>query len=215
MRHFNIRSNWIGLLMIALALSAAACSGPAGDAPDATVEEAVEIDRSTVATNGIPYTLSADSRIDFVGAKVTGTHDGGFKTFSGTIMLVDNDPALSSIELNIDATSLWTDTEKLTGHLKSADFFDVETHPTATFTSTAIVANDHGGFDITGNLNLHGVEKSITFPATIVLEDGKMTTMAEFAIQRFDFDIVYAGMADNLIKDEVLIRFNLIATPAT
>ena len=215
MKRFNIRSNGFALLFITLALMAAACSGPAGDAPDAAVEEAVEIDRSQAAANGISYILHADSRIEFIGAKVTGTHDGGFESFSGAIMLVDNDPTHSSIELNIDAASVWSDAEKLTEHLKSSDFFDVETYPTATFTSTTIVANDHGSFDVTGNLNLHGVEKSITFPAMIMLEEGKLTTSAEFAIKRFDFDIVFKGMADNLIKDEVLIRFNLIATPAT
>jgi len=117
------------------------------------------------------------------------------------------------VHLEIDTTTLWADNEKLTGHLKNPDFFDVQAHPTAEFTSTEIVPAEQG-YTITGNLNLHGVTKSISFPATIHIEDGQITTQAEFSIMRFDFDIKYAGMADDLIRDEVVIQFDVTATPA-
>ncbi|MDH3628926.1 MAG: YceI family protein [Acidobacteriota bacterium] len=204
-----------GLTM--LVLSGVGCSNPASNAPDAEVGDAVSVSDSNrgEAPTGFTYVIDETSTIEFVGAKVTGIHDGGFDSFDGSIKLIADDPTQSSIELNIDATSIWTDNEKLTGHLKSPDFFEVETYPTAVFQSTSIVAAEDGGFDVTGNLNLHGVEKSITFPATIVLGHGTVTATAEFSIKRFDFGIVYPGAKDNLIKDEVLIRFNLTATPAT
>jgi polyisoprenoid-binding protein YceI len=64
---------------------------------------------------------------------------------------------------------------------------------------------------VTGNLDLHGVKKSITFPATIKVEGDTVEVSAEFAINRKDFGIVYAGMPDDLIKDDVLMKVKLKA----
>ena len=62
---------------------------------------------------------------------------------------------------------------------------------------------------MTGNFNLHGVEKSISFPAEIEIADGNITVGASFAIKRFDFGIVYPGLAEDLIRDEVAITLDL------
>ncbi len=56
--------------------------------------------------------------------------------------------------------------------------------------------------------------KQIKFPATIQVEGDRVTVQAEFFIQRFDFDIVYPGKADDLIRDEVVIKIDLVAVPA-
>ncbi len=109
----------------------------------------------------------------------------------------------------IDTTSIWADNERLTGHLKSADFFDVEKHPKATFESTAIAANDDGTYTLTGNLELRGITKQISFPATIEIDDNGFSATAEFALNRMDFDIKYPGKPDDLIRDEVLIKLDL------
>lgn len=160
------------------------------------------------------YTFSQQgSQIGFVGAKITGKHDGSFGQFSGQIDLVDNDITRSRVTVVVQAASLAADDDKLTGHLKTADFFDVQRFPTVTFASTAIVAEDAsaGKHRVTGNLELHGVTKSITFPATIRTEPGKVVVQSEFGINRKDFGIVYPGKPDDLIKDEVLVKLNLVA----
>ena len=108
---------------------------------------------------------------------------------------------------------MWSDDDNLTGHLKSEDFFDAPNFPTATFNSTAIEAAETG-YSVTGNLNLHGVEKSITFPAEITVDNGHVMVAAEFSIKRFDFGIEYTGPSDNLIRDEVVISLNLHAGAA-
>jgi len=64
---------------------------------------------------------------------------------------------------------------------------------------------------VTGNLELHGVTKSITFPATITVQGDTVAVKAEFAINRKDFGIVYPGKPDDLIKDDVLLRLNISA----
>jgi len=127
------------------------------------------------------------------------------------VQLVGNDPTKSQVTAEIDTASLFADQEKLTGHLKSGDFFDVEKHPKARFTSTSIKTGGENGAShtVTGNLELHGVTKSISFPANIKTADGSVDVDAEFAINRKDFGLVYPGKPDDLIKDEVLIKLQI------
>ncbi len=198
------------LLFAFLALVAVGCADPAADAPDAVVQEpaaapAPAADETATAA----YGLSEDSTIGFVGSKVTGSHEGGFKSFSGKVSVTGASAEGSSVEVTIDATSLWADNEKLAGHLKSADFFDVETHPTASFQSAGITANEDGTHTLTGNLDLHGVTKQISFPANVEVDDHGFSATAEFSINRMDFEIKYPGKPDDLIRDEVLIKLDL------
>lgn len=191
-------------------IGALGCADPTDGKPEAVVGDVQH--EAASSDEGQKWVFDAESTIGFVGSKVTGSHDGGFTVFTGAIMLVDNDPTRSSVHVDIDTTSLWANNEKLTGHLKSADFFDVESNPTASFDSTAIVA-EGDGYSITGNLDLHGVSKSIAFPAMIAIGDVSTTVSAEFSIKRFDFDIAYKGAADDLIRDDVLIKLSLVASP--
>ena len=109
-----------------------------------------------------------NSKIEFVGSKVTGKHNGSFQDFSGQIDYTGN-PETSRVNITIKADSITTDTPDLTKHLKTADFFDVAKFPEATFVSTAIKAGGENGatHTVTGNLTMHGVTKAVTFPATI------------------------------------------------
>jgi len=152
------------------------------------------------------------SKIEFVGAKVTRKHPGSFGGFTGAITLVDGDPKKSSVKVDIDTRTLGVDEPKLTNHLKTPDFFDVQKFPKATFTSTSIQsAGSADAFAVTGNLELHGVSKSITFPAAIKVNPNAVDAYAEFAINRKDFGIVYPGMPDDIIKDDVLIKLSIHA----
>ncbi len=201
-------------LVLALALSG--CANPADDVPAADVAQ----EAAAPAPDAVPspsqtrvFEVAEGSTISFVGSKITGSHDGGFHGFEGTVTLVDGDPEKSSVNLSIDTTTIWTDSERLTGHLKSPDFFEVETYPSATFTSTAI-ARTEDGYRVTGNLTLHGTTKSISFPATIEAGPDRVTAKAEFSLKRFDFNIVYPGKPDDLIRDEVVVRLDIVALPA-
>ncbi len=164
-------------------------------------------------TQGTKLPLTPEnSKIEFTGSKVTGKHDGGFKQFSGFIDLVNNKAEESKVSVDIEVSSVYTDSDGLTDHLKTVDFFDVEKYPKAIFTSTKIVADAAKGadnFTVTGDFDLHGQKKSITFPAKITVGDADVAVDAEFSINRKDFGIVYAGKTDDLIRDDVVIRFNL------
>lgn len=158
---------------------------------------------------------TAGSSVGFTGAKVTGSHNGTFGAFSGTIDLDAARVENSRVSVDVDTTSISTDTPRLTEHLKSADFFDVARFPHATFTSTAIAPGGAGGtHTVTGNLSLHGQVRSVSFPATITVTPGEVSATAEFVINRREYGIVYAGMPDNLIRDDVALHLALRAPRA-
>ena len=84
---------------------------------------------------------------------------GQFETFSGTITVApDGTP---SVHAEIDVTSLNTGNEQRDGHIKSADFFDVEHYPVATFASTSVRANGEA-YLLDGNLTIKGVTKPVS-----------------------------------------------------
>ena len=194
-------------------LTVVACDNdPAKGAPKVEATAAQPV--SAPATGAVKYVFDATgSKVEFTGAKVSGKHDGSFGTLSGTVELVDGDPTKSSVSVDIDVSSMKIEPAKLADHLKSKDFFEVETYPKAKFTSTAVKAGGSDGatHTVTGNLELHGQTKSITFPATIRADGEGVTVKANFAINRKDFGIVYPGMPDDLIKDDVLIRLDIAA----
>jgi polyisoprenoid-binding protein YceI len=200
------------LTSLALSLPLSGCNtDPAKDKVKATVSEPAPAAAAQPQTGGAYAFSSSDSKLELVGAKVTKKHDGGFRQFSGNIRLPDGKPEQGSVTAEIDMGSIWTDADKLTQHLKSADFFDVEKFPKARFTSTAVKPGGEKGatHTVTGNLELHGVTKSISFPANIREKDGAVEVDAEFAINRKDFGIVYPGAPDDLIKDDVLIKLQI------
>lgn len=202
-----------------LALALVACdNNPSKGKAQASASEAVVAAPNAAPASAVKYTFSnADSKLDFVGAKVTRKHDGSFQSFNGTVNLVDNNPEKSSVTVDIDVASLKADEEKLTNHLKTPDLLDVAKFPKAKFTSTSIKAGGANGatHTVTGNLELHGVTKSITFPATIKSSGDAVDVDAEFAINRKDFGIVYPGMPDDLIKDDVLLKLHVHAKKAS
>ncbi len=73
-----------------------------------------------------------------------------------------DDPAASSVSVTIDAASIDSGVEEFDGHLRSADFFDVENHPTITFVSTALDATGDNEGTVTGDLTIKGITKPVT-----------------------------------------------------
>lgn len=208
------------ILLAATLLAVAGCKSELDGKPVAKVAEA-KGEPAKPATDAKPEaaarTLKSDpaaSSIGFVGSKLTGDHTGSFKTFTGEATVEGTTP--KSVRFTIETGSVESDDEKLTGHLKSPDFFDVEKYPKAEFVSTAITAKTAAGgatHEVTGDLDLHGQKKSITFPATITVDERSAKGTAEFKINRKDFQIVYPGMPDDLIKDEVLLKLSLSFVP--
>jgi polyisoprenoid-binding protein YceI len=194
-----------------LAISLVSCENPADKTTDATVKEAVA--KTNDNAGGTKYIFTPESKIEFTGSKVTGKHDGGFKTFTGHFTVKDGTPVGNDHRVGIDMNSTWSDSDKLTDHLKNADFFNVEKFPETTFDVTELKKESDTAYTISGNFKLHGVEKNISFPATVSQDGETVKIAATFDIKRKDFGIVYEGKADDLIRDEVVIRLDLVAKP--
>ncbi len=210
-----------GSALFVSALLLAGCNtDPGKGKAHATVAEAASVAAPlapAAPTGSVRYVFSNDgSKLGFVGAKVTAKHEGSFSKFNGTVQIPDGDASKGQVSFEVETASVVIDPEKLAGHLKSADFLDVEKIPKATFTSTAVKAGGENGatHTITGNLSLHGVTKAISFPATVKASPDSVDVDAEFAINRKDFAIVYAGKADDLIRDDVLIQLKIRAKKA-
>lgn len=206
----------VSALTFALSLtSVAACKSEIDDKPKAKVEDAgkpeqkpetdtkAEVQTLTLAEQG--------SSIGFIGAKVTGDHKGSFSKFEGTATIEGGKP--TSIVIVVEINSLSSDDEQLTGHLLSGDFFEVEQHPKAKFTSLSITekSGEAGAtHEVAGNLELKGQAKKVTFPATLHVMDGSLHGKASFSIDRKQWGITYAGKADDLIKDDVALELELM-----
>lgn len=215
------------ILILALALFAA-CQSEVDTQPAAEVAETTATATDTAAastdttgtapTPGAPTSnvVKEKSSIRWVGAKVTRDHNGSFKNFDGYIQYQGAQP--SRIAFEIDLNSIESDEEKLTAHLKSPDFFDVAKFPKATFVSSSIEpaaagAPDGATHTVRGTLDLHGVKKEVAFPVTAKQTADGVRTTSNFTINRHDWGISYRGMADDLIKDNVLMKLDLVFPP--
>jgi polyisoprenoid-binding protein YceI len=196
------------LLLVFCFVLLSACANPADNAPKAVVS-APSAPAVQLPAKGTRVAFAAEnSSIDFIGSKVTGIENCSFKKFTGSIDLVEGKPAESSVNVDIDLSSVEAKIGKLTEHLKSADFFDVAKFPKATFTSSEVKVGGEKGatHTVTGTLDLHGVKKTLTFPATIKVEADAVSVASEFSVNRKDFGLVYPGKADDLIRDEVMLK---------
>lgn len=189
-----------------------ACRDPARDKPKAEVGGPVASAMTPTPANAERLTVAPqNSSIAFTASKVTRSHQGKFNSFSGSADLVGGRAEGSKITIDVDLASVQVDVDKLTQHLKSADFFDVGRYPKAHFESSSITAGGASGatHTVSGALDLHGVKKTITFPATITVRDDAVVVKSEFSINRKDFGIVYPGAPDDLIRDDVLLKVDL------
>jgi len=203
------------LTVAAGALVLSSCvSNPEGKKAETT--DSVE----TTAAAGEGTTLAVDteaSEVVWTGRKVSGQHHGTVDIKSGSLTV--NDGQITGGNFVIDLTTI-TDQDlegeykgKLEGHLKSADFFDVENHPEATFEITGVEQGAEGGLvKVSGNLTLRSISKNITFDANVQeATDTSVKATADFNIAREDWGITYSGKADDLISKEINLKVTLVA----
>ena len=109
---------------------------------------------------------------------------GSFKTFSGAVVVAED--GTPSVSATIDVTSIDTRNEQRDAHVRSADFFDADNHPTATFVSTA-VRPDGDDYIVDGDFTLKGVTK----PVSLKLEyNGVNAGMGQGPVAGFEASVV-------------------------
>ena len=184
---------------------------------------------STTAT-GIPGYVAGIWNIDPVHSEVgfsvrhmmVSKVRGRFNTFSGQLV-TGEDPLHSSVTAEIDLASIITGNEQRDNHIRSADFFEVETYPTMTYRSTG-VRLDGGDYVLDGELTLKGVTKSV--PLTLELNgfgpDAYGGTRAGFTatgeINRKDFNVNFDAPMQNggvVVSDKITLQLEIEAVLAT
>ena len=186
---------------------------------------AVSEEKEVAKTENIINTYKAnvaESVVTWKGTKPTGAHNGVVTLEKGTLEIENG--AVKSGEFVIDMNTIVCEDleagkgkEDLEGHLKNADFFDVEKFPTAKFEVSSSEVKD-GKVHVTGNLTLRDVTKSITIPATITETEDAVTFKSDvFSIDRTDFGVTYksqkidAALKDKFIHDLMEISFDVKA----
>ncbi|CAH0231788.1 MULTISPECIES: YceI family protein [Chryseobacterium] len=147
------------------------------------------------------------------------SHDGTVKVKSGDMVMKGNQLVGGSFVLDmtsINATDLSGEyQQKLNGHLKNGDFFEVEKFPTASFKITGIKKNNDKIYSslVTGNLTVKGKTNPVTFPAKISYSKGVVSLVSnKFSFDRQKFDVAYKStMQDVFVKDDIDMQVKVTA----
>ncbi|MCB0628493.1 MAG: YceI family protein [Saprospiraceae bacterium] len=217
-----IATVFMSMLMVACA------EAPEGQKVEA--EDAVSVESTEASDDAMVYMVDTDaSVINWVGSKPGGEHMGTVKVSTGEL-LVENDELVGGnfvLDMNSIANKDLAGTDKqakLEGHLKTGDFFEVETYPTATFAITSVepaTDNPDANYNLTGNLTMKGVTKSVTVPAKVeITENGVMASTPKFTINRTEWGVNFkSGLLgapkDEAIHDEIGLQIDLKSAPQT
>lgn len=212
------------VFVLFLSLGFVACKNEKKAETQDTVTAVENVKKETIGVEAGTYVANVETSVlNWKGSKPTGTHHGTVAIKDGSFVVADG--ALTGGTFNFDMGTITVldipaDNNmngKLTGHLKSGDFFDVENNPTATFVITSV--DQTGGMAITGDLTVKGITQSITFPAEVAATDaGVVMKGAPFMIDRTKFGIEYKSksifddLKDKFIDDEFEVSFEVNAS---
>lgn len=171
----------------------------------------------------------ADSKVNWIGKKPTGEHTGFVKLASGDILAENNEIKGGSFVIDLKSivdVDLKDEgmNQKLVGHLKSADFFDVEKYPTARFVITKVTKIQGAAagaakstHKIEGDLTMKNITKKVSFDASINTLNGKLTaSSAPFTIDRTQWGVnyqsksIFAELKDQFIYDDITLNIDLV-----
>jgi len=163
----------------------------------------------------------AHTRIGFVArhAMVTKVR-GAFNELAGTAVIDGADPAKSSVKVTVEVASIDTRNSMRDDHLRTNDFLDVAQFPQLSFVSTAIAQVGDEQFEVTGDLTIKGVTKSITIPlefqgaATDPFGNERIGFEGSTSLKRSDFGITYNAALETggvLVSDKIVLEFEISA----
>ena len=173
---------------------------------------------------------TADSKVNWIGKKVGGEHNGYVKLSGGEIIVDKNEITGGSFTIDFNSiVNLDLKDEgmngRLVGHLKSADFFDVAKYPTGTFVITKVskakapaAGAARATHTLEGNLTIKGIAKKISFDASINLLNGKLSASAgPFTLDRTQWGVnyqsksIFAELKDQFIYDDMTLSIELVS----
>jgi len=205
----------LALIGVSTFLLASCVSNPEGERAATTdaIETSAISDGTTLAID------TAASQVIWHANKVSKEHFGEVSLTSGNIN-VSNEGKIIGGNFIIDMNTIEVQDlepgdsrDRLAGHLKNEDFFDVVKYPTATFEITSVTEGSTASdLTIAGNLTMHGVTKNITFNAKVTESTpASVVADADFNVAREDWGVNYQGKADDLISKEFNLKIKIVA----
>ena len=168
-----------------------------------------------------PATYKVDpshSAVSFTVRHFVSNVPGRFREFEGVIKHDKQKPEASSVNFTVQAASIDTDNNDRDEHLRGADFFDVQKHPTLSFASTSVKAKDANNLEVTGDLTMHGVTKRVTIPVEFLgsvkgPRGEKAGFETSFTVNRKDYGIVWNRVLDAgpVLGDDVKVTISIEA----
>jgi len=158
-----------------------------------------------------------NSTISWKGYKPTGSHNGTITLQSGSLEMEDGEVIGGSFTADMATIKDADGSARLEGHLKSKDFFEVETFATATFKITNVEIGEGEEATITGDLTIKGITKEISFTAEVSETDAEVTLMSTvFQINRADFNVKYQSktffnnLKERFINDDFDLQVTIV-----
>lgn len=171
---------------------------------------------TTAITTGTWVLDPTHTEIGFTVRHIMSKVRGKFETFEGSLVTAGNITD-STVSVSVDLSSINTGTSDRDNHLRSGDFFDVETHPKMTFTTSGVTRKDDTNFLVDGELSIKGVAKPFTL-AVEFLGEGKdpwggtrvgVEATGEISRKEFGIDFNIPLEGDKLvIGDKISITIN-------
>jgi len=229
----KLNSLW---LVAILAFAFTTCTNAPESDEAKTSEAKTESDSATGEALKVDTTAS---KVEWVATKVSGYHTGTVHVKNGELQVKDGNITGGSFTLDMTSIAVTgpkgsdpAGNAKLLGHLKSPDFFEVDKNPDATFVITGVQPFTGAVQDtadprqeeineykvpnpthtVSGNLTIKGVAKNIEFPARITVTGNSADAIAKFNIDRTQWNIVYPGKPDDLIRNDIHLGIALKAT---
>jgi polyisoprenoid-binding protein YceI len=209
-----MRRNVLYLFTImALSIALIGCKKKADEAKTSEAENA-----STAQVTSAKYMANpAESVIEWKGYKPTGSHIGTIMVESGVFSVNDGKIESGSFLIDMNSIKESEGSERLEGHLKSADFFEVEKYANSAFEVTGLEEVD-GIMLLSGNLTMKEKKNNVTFPVTISSDGDNFTLTSDtFTIDRSKWDVkfksksFFSDLGDNFINDDIELKITLKA----
>lgn len=219
----------LAFLLAACPASAPATTSDSGSAPAADEATPAPADEASAETSDsadeATYVVdTAASTITWRGEKpLQYGHTGTVNIAEGQMTFAGNQ--LTGSSFTIDMTSIenedlsGSDKADLEGHLKSDDFFGVETYPTATLViKSAEPTETDGQYNVVADLTMKDITNEITFVTDVTVGDGTLSAAAEITVDRAQFDVRFGSgsffdnLGDKLISDEIQLTISLLAS---
>ena len=200
-------------MIVATGIALVGCKNKTEEATTTNTETAMVAEHDAVT-----YDVNLEeSTIEWQGFKPTGSHKGTINITSGSFTINEGSIQGGSFVIDMNSIKESEGSARLEGHLKSADFFEVENYPNANFEITGLEEKD-GNTMLSGNLTLKDATNNVTFPVTVTNEADVLTVSSDvFKIDRSKWNVKYGSksffddLKDKFINDDIELKISVMA----